>query len=46
MRHVNWRKIAITLIEAEKGEVKTQACAIAWLRQLSFVHNVALLSWV
>jgi hypothetical protein len=33
---LSWRKIAIALIEAEKGEVKAQACDKAWLQQSSF----------
>ena len=32
---VNWRKIAISLIEAEKGEIKAQACDKAWFQQLT-----------
>jgi len=30
-----WRKIAITLIEVEKGEVKAQACDNAWYLKLT-----------
>jgi hypothetical protein len=30
----DWRKIAIALIEADKSEVKAQACDKAWFRQL------------
>jgi|HubBroStandDraft_6_1064221.scaffolds.fasta_scaffold02649_7 hypothetical protein len=31
----SWRKIPITLTDSQKGEGKAQACANAWLRQLS-----------
>ena len=30
-----WRKIAISLIDLQKGEIKAQACVNAWFRQLS-----------
>ena len=34
------RNIAIMLIEAEKGEVKAQACDKAWFRQLSWMASL------
>jgi hypothetical protein len=36
-----WRKIAITLIDPEKGEGKAQSCVNACFRQLSSVSASA-----
>ena len=44
---VNWRNIAITLIDPEKGEQKAHVSEIAWLQQLtSELPGAAAMTWI